>query len=144
MGERMNKEDVPQDDGINNGIGEINYAVDSSGRYVQVSSLGWEPKNTANEQAWGVIEEDIVLEIKRIQSGKRSPLAYHMVKHLMDVALLSDYAQLPKRQVKRHLTPQGFNALAPELLERYADIFGITAEQLQQVPDISDPFYDNE
>jgi hypothetical protein len=140
----MKKEDVPQDDGINNGIGEINYAVDKGGRYVQVTSLGWEPKNTANEQAWEVIEADIMLEIERIRSGKHSPLAYHMVKHLMDAALLADYADLPKRQVRRHLTPQGFNTLGPDLLKRYADIFGITPDELLHVPDISESFYGNE
>jgi hypothetical protein len=140
----MKIEDVPQDNGINSGIGEINYAVDESGRYARVSSLGWEPKNTANEQAWGVIEADIILEIERIQSGKRSPLAYHMVKHLMDAALLADYAGLSRRQVRRHLTPTGFHALPSELLNRYADIFGITPDELQCVPDISEPFYDNE
>ena len=55
----MREKDVPQDEGLNQGLPEITYAVAENGRYVGVPSLGWEPKNIANAQAWEVISEDI-------------------------------------------------------------------------------------
>ncbi len=132
----MYQEDVPQDDDMNAGVPEIVYAVDKDGRYVTVQSVGWRPKNIANSQAWEIIEEDVIAEIQLIKAGKRSPLAYHMAKNLMDAGLMSSYAGLPRWRVKRHLKSKIFKRLAPEILQRYADIFGVSVEQLHQVPDI--------
>jgi hypothetical protein len=140
----MKKEDVPQDDHIQRGIKEITYAVDKDGRYVKVSSLGWEPKNVANEQAWEVIRKDIKSEIQLIKMGKRSPLAYHMVKNLMNPKLLADYADLSIWSVNRHLKADVFKNLEPEILKRYADVFGITAQQLHEIPEVDSSFYEDE
>ncbi|OEU53078.1 MAG: hypothetical protein BA872_09285 [Desulfobacterales bacterium C00003060] len=134
----MKKEDVPQDVGLNKGMKEIVYAVDENGRYAQVPSLGWEPKNIANDQAWEVIDEGIISEIELIRAGKRSPLAYHMVKNLMDIGLLASYVRLPRWRVKRHLKPAAFKRLRPEILEQYADVFGISTIEIHEVPDISE------
>jgi hypothetical protein len=140
----MKKVDVPQDDHIQRGIKEITYAVDNDGRYVKVPSLGWEPKNVANEQAWEVIRKDIKSEIQLIKTGKRSPLAYHMVKNLMNPRLLADYADLSLWRVKRHLKAKVFKKLEPEILNRYADIFGITAQELHEIPEVDSSFYEDE
>lgn len=141
----MKKEDVPQDDGINKGINEIAYAVNENGRYVQVSSLGWKPKNITNDQAWEVITEEIVSEIKLIKAGKRSPLAYHMAKNLMNIGLLASYVRMPRWRVKRHLKPVVFKRLRQKILERYADVFGISTVELYEVPEISETarFYED-
>jgi len=130
----MLKRDVPQDDGLNQGQSEITYALDDDGRYVQAPSLGWEPKNIANEQAWELIRKEISSEIDLIRAGKRSPLAYHMVRNLMNVALLASYAGLTRWRVRRHLKPAGFRRLDRDMLKRYADIFGISPEDLQKFP----------
>ncbi|MFZ0613505.1 MAG: hypothetical protein WAM73_14805 [Desulfobacterales bacterium] len=131
----MRKKDVPQDVGLNRGQTEITYAVDEDGTYVQAPSLGWEPKNIVNQQAWAQIHRDIAAEIERVRAGKRSPLAYHMARNLMDVGLLAGYAGLPRWRVRRHLKPAGFRRLDRSLLMRYADIFGISCEALQKIPD---------
>ncbi len=65
----MLKKDVPQDVGLNQGQSEITYAVDEDGSYVQAPSLGWEPKNIANQQAWELIRKEITSEIEQIQAG---------------------------------------------------------------------------
>lgn len=141
----MRKNDVPQDDTkMNRGEKEIMYAVDEHGRYVQVQSRGWQPKDVANDQAWQVIEEDILSEIRMIRSGKRSPLAFHMKKNLMNESLLAAYADLPRWRVKRHLRADIFRKLDAKLLDRYADIFGIAADELQNIPDISQGIYNDE
>ena len=131
----MQRKDVPQDVGLNQGLSEITYAVDDDGSYVQVPSLGWEPKNIANQQAWGVIRKEIVFVIEQIRSGKRSPLAYHMTKNLMDVGLLASYMGLSRWRVRRHLKPAGFNRLDQALLKRYAEVFGISSGALTCIPD---------
>ena len=98
----MKRSSVPQDIGPKD-IEEIAYAVDEGGRYVKVPSIGWAPKNVANEQAWEVIEGEIEAQLHLIRSGKRSPLAYHMTRNLMTVGLLASYMALPRWRVKRHL-----------------------------------------
>ncbi|QTA80121.1 Uncharacterized protein dnl_24080 [Desulfonema limicola] len=134
----MKKQDVPQDNGINEGVKEITYAVDENGRYTLVQSVGWEPKTIVNDQAWEAITHDIIEQIKLIRAGKRSPLAFHMVKNLMDAGLLASYVNLPRWRVNRHLNPKIYNKLKPEILARYADVFGISINQLNEVPDISE------
>ncbi|MFZ0244036.1 MAG: hypothetical protein WAL90_20515 [Desulfobacterales bacterium] len=134
----MQKKDVPQDIGLNRGQSEITYAVDEDGKYVQAPSLGWEPKNIVNQQAWEQIRREIAAEIEQVRAGKRSPLAYHMATNLMDVGLLAGYAGLSRWRVRRHLKPAGFRRLDHGLLERYADIFGISCEALQTIPDLSE------
>jgi hypothetical protein len=96
--------------------------------------LGWEPKNIANQQAWELIRKEISSEIEQIRAGKRSPLAYHMARNLMNVGLLASYAGLSRWRVRRHLKPAGFRRLDRDMLKRYADIFGISPEALQKFP----------
>ncbi len=131
----MKKTEVPQEDGMNEGMREIAYAVDEAGRYVKVSSVGWEPKNVANEQAWEVIAAEIDEAVRAVRAGEKSPLAYHMARHLMNPGLLADYAGLSRWRVRRHLKPRPFARLKPEILARYARVFNLTVADLRRVPD---------
>ncbi len=140
----MRIKDVPQDDGLNKGMSEITYAVDESGRYAGVRSLGWEPKNIVNAQAWEVITEDLTAIIGMVRAGKRSPIAYHMAKRLMTVGLLASYVRLPRWRVKRHLKPSVFSRIKPEILQRYADIFGLTLAQIRDIPEADTPLLDED
>ncbi|PLX85529.1 MAG: hypothetical protein C0614_04345, partial [Desulfuromonas sp.] len=134
----MKKQDVPQQGGLNAGCREINYAVDDDGRYTLESSVGWEAKNIALRQAWEEIIVQLRAVLDEVRSGQKSPLAYHMVKNQMDPTLLAHYVDLPRWRVRRHLKPQVFIKLSVELRRRYADLFRITVEQLEQVPDEPD------
>ena len=138
----MKISDVPQDRGMidQENTAEVCYAVDPEGRYVLAPSIGWEPKNIVNDQAWGVIHRDVADAISKIKSGKLSPLAYHMAKNQMSPGLLAKYARCTRLSVRRHLKPSGFSALSVDMLKRYADIFEITIEALGTVPkDVSPP-----
>ena len=130
----MRIDDVPQDNGLNEGVKELTYAVDEQGRYVRATSLGWEPKTTTNDQAWEVIDGEIAEAITLYHAGKRSPLAFHMASNLMNVALLASYMNLPRWRVRRHLKPKVFENLKSDLINRYAQVFNISADELQQVP----------
>jgi hypothetical protein len=129
----MNKKEVPQDNGVLDHWHNIQYAVDENGKYTLVPSSGWEPVNIANDQAWGTNGEGLSKVIEKVSAGELSPLAYHMEKGLMDIALLAKYVRLSRWRVKRHLRPDVFCRLPLTVLERYAKLFNISIEELQKV-----------
>jgi hypothetical protein len=135
----MLKNEVPQDKELFGDQREVCYAVDENGRYILAESAGWEPANIANSQAWDAICSEINDILERILRGESSPLAYHMVANQMDVKLLANYAGLFCWQVRRHLKPGPFSRLKPSLKKRYAELFSITTEELEWIPDNPGP-----
>lgn len=132
----MKLEDVPQDAAILDRWQEIAYAIDENGNYSLIPSSGWEPANLANIQAWEIIREELDEALELIHSGKASPLYFHMVLNQMDAGLLARYAEIGRWRVKRHLRPVGYAGLKQELKQRYASLFNITPEALDQVPQV--------
>ncbi len=139
----MLKKNVPQDGGILDRWHEISYAIDDDGSYVLTPSVGWKPANIANKQSWELISKQVADVVKRIQAQELSPLAYYMVKNQMDTNLLAKYVRLPRWRVRRHLKPAVFRRLKSSILERYAKIFNVSAEQLFDVPKSSNLDLDN-
>lgn len=132
----MKIDDVPQDRGmITDDRREVCYAVDDDGRYVMTGSAGWEPKNIANRQAWQLIDIAASKALDKVRAGKASPLAYHMANHQMSMGLLAKYAGINRLKVWLHLRPGPFARLTPEMLDRYADAFGMPVSELKSVPD---------
>jgi hypothetical protein len=131
----MRDRDVPQDEALLDGLKEVCYAVDESGRYVLAQSTGWDPANLANVQAWEAIESEVAAVLARVRAGELSPLAFHMARHQMNARLLAGYAGLFAWQVRRHMKPGPFRRLSVARLERYAEIFRMTPEALRAVPD---------
>ena len=129
----MRKDDVPQDGGVLGVWHEISYAVNKEGKYVQVPSAGWEPANVANELARRKIRQQIEEVRQQVKRGVLSPLAYYMIRNNMDEKLLSQYTGIPKKKVRRHLTPQGFKILTQKDLERYADALDVSIDDLGQI-----------
>ena len=128
----MKKQEVPQDEGLNEGLFEdVCYAVDENGNYTQVGSTGWQPKTDALLQAWEVIHEKVEQVRQKVLAGELSPIAYYMEKNLMDLKLLAAYTNLSKRKVRKHLKPERFNKLDTKILARYADTFTISVEDLR-------------
>ncbi|MDL2329304.1 hypothetical protein LJC71_06110 [Desulfosarcina sp. OttesenSCG-928-A07] len=132
----MNIHEVPQDRGmITDERREVCYAVDENGRYVLAGSAGWEPKNIANQQAWNLIGQMAARALEKIHAGQKSPLAYHMAVHQMDVGLLARYTGISRLRIWLHLKPGPFQRLTDRDLKPYADIFDISIETLKSVPD---------
>ena len=130
----MKKDEVPQDPGLVEGkTRDLCYAVDEHGNYVQVLSVGWEPKNIAMIQAWEVINEQVSAVRNKVLEGKASPLAYHMEKNMMDLSLLSEYTGFSKSNIKKHLTVEGFKKLKNEELAKYSEAFNIKQEELSKL-----------
>jgi len=126
----MRKDEVPQDEGIAEGLKEVTYAVDEEGRYTLVPSAGWEPKNISNYQAWEQIARQVDKARAAVEAGKLSPLAFHMARNQMDTGLMAQYMGLFRWQVRRHLKPAVFARLKPELLAKYAAMLRTTVEEL--------------
>lgn len=77
----MEKDKVPQDEGITAGITrEVQYAVDENGKYIKTFSKGWEPKNIVNDIAWEDIQELVDEADEKIKAGKASPILHFMEK----------------------------------------------------------------
>lgn len=132
----MKKKEVPQDEGLMEGrFEDVCYALDENGNYVAVLSKGWSPKNEAMLQAWDLIREKVDKIRQDVLSGKISPIAYYMEKNIMDIKLLADYVELPKRKVRKHLNPEKFAQLEDEILQRYAETFEISLEELKNYRD---------
>ncbi|MFZ7125019.1 MAG: hypothetical protein ACOWWM_02550 [Desulfobacterales bacterium] len=130
----MKVKDVPQDFGMAGEQKEVCYAVDELGRYVLAPSLGWEPKNVANAQAWQIVEDEVADALRRIRERTASPLAYHMARHQMTIRLLADYVGLFRWQVRRHLTPEGYASMSMKHKRRYADLLEISLAELDRTP----------
>lgn len=131
----MKREDVPQDAAILGQWHEIAYALDEQGRYVLAPSAGWDAANVANLQAWEMIAEDVEQAVEAVRCGKASPLVFHMARFQMDLGLLARYAGMARWRVKRHLRPEVYVRLKPELRARYARVFSVSIEDLDVVPE---------
>lgn len=129
----MREDEVPQDQGIAEGLKEVTYAVDAAGCYKLVPSAGWEPKNISNYQAWEVVAAQVAEARQAVLIGRVSPLAFHMARNQMDTALLAQYMGLPRWRVWLHLRPWGFRRLSAAQLEGYAAMLRTSVAQLQDI-----------
>jgi hypothetical protein len=128
----MKKEEVPQDlSSLGKITKEVCYATDDSGKYVTELSRGWDVKITALDAAWQDIKERVALARKKVLEGQASPLLFFMERGLMDAGIVAGYTGFWKWQIKRHLKPDIFNKLPDKKLQRYAEIFNISLEDLK-------------
>ncbi|MBU2947927.1 hypothetical protein [Zobellia uliginosa] len=132
----MKKEEVPQDKGLLDSAQtkELTYAVDENGEYTTELSSGWDPKTIALSNAIKDIEERVALAKKRVENKETSPIEYYMELHKMDLPILSSYVGLWQWRVKRHFKPKNFQKLNQKTLEKYADVFDISIEELKHIP----------
>ncbi len=129
----MKKEEVPQD-GDNKLEGKfnwLNYAVNEKGEYTTENSIGWEPENVAMEQAWEQVNEKVSQAEKDVRAGVLSPVGYFMEKNMMELAVLARHMGKFSFQIKRHFNPNVFKRLPTRTLLKYAYVFRIDVETLQ-------------
>lgn len=133
----MKKNEVPQDESKleQANIREMCYAVDENGEYTTELSTGWDPKTIALDNAIKQIEERVAAAKERVLKNESSPLEYYMELSKMDLPILASYVGLWKWRVKRHFKPSVFKKLSPKILEKYADVFDISVEELQNIKD---------
>jgi hypothetical protein len=131
----MKKEDVPQNnDNLNNGIREVQYAVDENGNYTQVLSFGWKPKNDALKMAVNLVDEIIENARQDVLKEEKSPIWFFMLLKQMDITILKQTIGFSRFKIKRHFKPRFFKKLSNNILERYAGAFNISMYDLMNVP----------
>ncbi len=131
----MKSKEVPQDDAnmLQGKFREPVYSLDENGKYTTVKSVGWDPKNEVMQEAWDVINEKVEATREKVLAGELSPIAFHLENNLMDVSLLAKYMGFWKFKVKRHLKPKHFKKLKDEVLEKYAEVFDISKQELMDI-----------
>jgi len=131
----MKVDEVPQDGAflVEGRMSDMYYVVDDKGHYTKVTSKGWAPKNDAIRLAWNMIYENAEEIRQQVLSGILSPIALYMELNVMDVSILAGYTGLPRRKVKKHLKMKGFRKLSPELIQKYADVLNLAADELQDI-----------
>lgn len=131
----MKKEEVPQDKSNleSANFRELCYAIDENGEYTTANSTGWEPKTVALNNAIDEINERIEDAKKRVLEGKTSPIEYYMELHKMDVGILASYVGLWQWRVKSHFKPSVFKKLKNYTLQKYAEVFEISVDELKTV-----------
>jgi len=131
--------EVPQDNTVEyyEVVKRACYAVDEKGRYVIVSSNGWEAEELVNGLAVKELAVNLEKTRKAVLAGEKSPLAYHMERRQMIPDILGKTAGIAVFRVKRHLRPEIFSRLKNPVLERYAKALAVTMEELKTVPEES-------
>jgi hypothetical protein len=131
----MKKDEVPQDKSNleSANLKELCYAVDDNGEYTTVSSSGWNPKTIALKQAIEDINKRTQEARERVLNEETSPIEYYMEYHKMDLAILASYVGYWKWRVKRHFKPGVFKKLSQNQLQKYADVFDVSIEQLKDI-----------
>lgn len=131
----MKKDEVPQDKSNleSANFKELCYAVDENGEYTTVNSSGWDPKTIALNKAIEEIKLRVEGAKHRVLNHQTSPIEYYMEYHKMDLPILASYVGMWKWRVKRHFKPQVFQKLSDKTLQKYADVFEISIQQLKNI-----------
>lgn len=129
----MKKNEVPQDDSPlkSKNINEMVYAVDDDGKFVSVQSTGWEAKTVVQQENLEVLDQRIQQALNDVKAGNVSPIVYFMELNRMDWQTLAAYMGKFTFFIKRHGKPNVFKNLNTKTLQKYADVFGISLNDLQ-------------
>lgn len=128
----MRNDEVPQEDNvILQGERKAMYAIDQDGRYRVVPSSGWKVEETATAMAVAAYAEAAAEALARVRAGHASPIEYHMYRHRLDSPTLAQETGLWHWRVKRHFRPAVFARLGERTLRRYAQVFGMTIDELK-------------
>jgi len=131
----MKEQEVPQDNNsIYRGQKRAVYATTEDGEYGVVASSGWDVEEEATQQAVAELERLADEAYEMCQEGEVSPLEYHMYSKRLDLLSLSQATGLFQWRIKRHFKSATFAKLSDKILERYADVMGITVHTLKQLP----------
>lgn len=134
----MKRDDVPQDEvSTYAGQHKLLYAVDENGEYAGVRSSGWEVECAATRDALTAISEDRQAAWERCKRGETSPLEFHMYDRRMDVPLLAQTTGMCQWRIRRHFRPRIFGKISESVLNRYCEALGLSAQQLQSLPETS-------
>ena len=130
----MKVNEVPQDITYYEGEKRACYALNDEGKYVIVTSTGWNAEEIVNGLAVAELAASLEETRKAVIKGSKSPLCYHMERRQMLPNILAKTAGIATFRVKRHFRPEIFVNLKLSVLDRYAKALATTIEELKTVP----------
>jgi len=110
---------------------EMFYSYDENGNYDKRVRFHDDSDKIFIEQLWDVQNERIATARQKVLSGKASPIVYYMEKNLLDPLNLSMLAGISLWRVKRHFKQNVFKRLKDKTLQKYAEAFRLTIDQLK-------------
>jgi hypothetical protein len=128
----MKKDEIPQDpSALDKFTKEVCYAVDDKGEYTTGLSRGWQVKADALGITLEEAHNRTANARQQVKSGEASPLLFFMELNMMDTAILAAYSGFWEWTIKRHLKPSVFKDLSQKKLEKYAELFDVTVDELK-------------
>jgi hypothetical protein len=134
MSEEEKKESKPLEPDIKAGVTDfeiLHYSIDQEGNWNRKMLANWGAKEIVNTQTWIIVQERLNEAKRKVISGEMSPIGFFMVKCIMDVKLCAQFTGFSRFSIKKHMKPSVFKKLKPEILNRYAEIFEITVDELK-------------
>lgn len=129
----MKSSEIPQDPSpLDKFTKEVIYAIDENGNYTKELSRGWQVKADALGISWQDIKTRVEAAKLKFEKGEVSPILFFMEANLMELSILSDYTGFWKCTIKRHMKPSVFAKLSDKKLQIYANVFGVSVEQLKK------------
>ncbi len=127
----MKEIEVPKEENSTlGGIQKVMYTKDSNGDFVR-ENYGSNIEEFATKTA--VDEYELLKEeaLENISKGVSSPICFFMYENRMDLATLSSMVGMFAFRVKRHLQMKHFKKLNEKLLQKYAEVFNISIDELR-------------
>ena len=132
----MKEDDVPQHSNpYYEGEKKAVYAVDSNGKLIITQTAGWDVETEVLEQAIHEIDRLSKAAHERGTQGQSSSLEYHMYHQRMDIPMLAQATGFYQWQIKRHMQPKVFSRLSETKLALYAQVLGISLNEMLTLPD---------
>ncbi|MCI5218580.1 MAG: hypothetical protein D3914_05175 [Candidatus Electrothrix sp. LOE2] len=130
--ERNNREESDREESVTGELHTVSYVADAQGEQQLIPGSVWQPVNVVNRRAWEEIEQHVAVSKEKITQGRVSCLHYYMIANQMDIGLLAKYTGQARCLVRLHLLPFIFCRLGRKTLERYAQVFLVSPEDLIQ------------
>ena len=109
---------------------KVMYAPNENGKF-QTFNYGSNIEEFATKTAvdeYELLKEEALLDIK---NGVSSPICFFMYENRMDLPTLASMVGMFAFRVKRHLQMKHFKKLNEKLLQKYADTFNISIDELR-------------
>jgi len=133
----MKVKNVPQDNSSTYGeMKKAIYASAEDGKIKSIGSSGWVVEEVVTKQAIDELEENRNKAYKKVKSGEKSPLYFHMYEVRMDLAVLSQSTGFFKWSIKRDFKPEVFAKISEKRLLVYCDVLGKTLEEIKTLPKV--------
>jgi hypothetical protein len=110
------------------------YATGQNGEYTIIASTGWNVEEDVTKQALAELERLTQTARREVESGRKSPLFFHMYNRRMDLQTLAQSTGLYKWRITRHFKPGNFSGLSSRLLLCYCEALGIGIDELKCLP----------